>query len=334
MLTYLCALIVAAPAKVAPMTLAEMVRWSDIVVIGSVVRVEEISPTADVHADESVVRAMPAVAEVRVERWIKGAEQSEPLVYYASSTWICDITSATVGERALFFFSRPSPVPAEELSEEYRAAFGTRPVMWVVQSGRGRMPLSSIDGVDHATCWVGDVLMPKGAPLVPGPEPEYSFIKSIPVSWLEAEVARLAEEQRKPWLRAEVVSSDLPGTAWRLDVRYDRRAELTIGTGSQRVERELTLGGRDMWTIEVALRKQSAFAELPSPTFDGRDHRVLTIWSEGGESVFNIGALPDGLVNNARRDFVTVWSELVRSIDDPACIDHRARDAATEPTGR
>ena len=47
------------------------------------------------------------------------------------------------------------------------------------------MRLREVEGKTQATLWTDDVLLPKGTPTIPGPEPKYSFIRSVELSKLK-----------------------------------------------------------------------------------------------------------------------------------------------------
>jgi hypothetical protein len=49
----------------------------------------------------------------------------------------------------------------------------------MTNSGRGRMPLRTVGGQQCATVWVGDVRLPSSVLTIGGPDPKYSFIRSV-----------------------------------------------------------------------------------------------------------------------------------------------------------
>ena len=192
---------VMAGAKVMPTTLRKLTASADLIVVG---RVTNIIP----------VKGIP-VAEVEVAETLKGKPYKR-VYYLAQPTWTCDITSATIGESAVFFFEeyifdpepdaqrssmafvgaeRPGvywvtsgPVTIGDYREPpgFREAIkstGSSPFMMVHWSGRGRMPIREVTGVKYVTLWVGDVALPAGIETIGGPEPEYSsFIRSVQLS--------------------------------------------------------------------------------------------------------------------------------------------------------
>lgn len=189
----------ACQSKVAATTLHDLTAGSGLIVIGRVTRSLEVKGVR--------------VAEVQVTSTLKGS--AYPTIYYlAQPTWICDITSGTVGEEALFFFTAyafdPEPasmayVRSAGSSGAYRVESGTAPSgefkeplgfhreisslvgsgsFWQVSwSGRGRMPIREIHATKYITLWVGDVALPSSIPPISGPERKYSaFIRSAPLS--------------------------------------------------------------------------------------------------------------------------------------------------------
>lgn len=147
-------------AKVAGTTLAEVVASSAIIVLGTDISVEQ--------------RGSWRIARFRVESTLKGDAPDE-LFYLASPTWSCDIATAQAGEQALLLLTAPQggsllrPGPPSRFHGEtvYRIAF----------AGRGRLPLSLIDGETYATVWSSELQLPVELSTVIGPEPEFAFIR-------------------------------------------------------------------------------------------------------------------------------------------------------------
>jgi hypothetical protein len=121
----------------------------------------ELQPAGDEYPAVKV-----ASAEV-IEIW-KGPITRE-VRYVASPTRYCDIASARVGERVVLFL-------------EKRKESG---IMMVAHLGRGGMPLREVEGKSYATLWSKDVLLPAGTATIAGPEPKYSFIRSVELKKLK-----------------------------------------------------------------------------------------------------------------------------------------------------
>jgi len=129
------------------------VQHSDIIVIAKV---------------ESVTRPLigKRYAKAKVAEVWKGT-QTERVEFLASPTWTCDISEAKNGETVLLFLIK---------SEESRSYA-------IAHSGRGRMPLRTVNSKRYATFWP-DVRLPKGTPTIDGPESKWDFIRSVDVEML------------------------------------------------------------------------------------------------------------------------------------------------------
>jgi hypothetical protein len=189
--------------KVIPTTLKELATSADLIIVGKVTRVIEVKGLR--------------VAEVQVGATVKG-KSLNTIYYLAQSTWVCDTTSATVGEETLFFLNRYrfDPEPAamayvkptgtvgvytvedgagpvgtfkepQGFREQIRTLAGNGYFWQVSWAGRGQMPIRDLHGTKYVTLWVGDVRLPYGIPTVSGPERKYSsFIRSAPLSVIVA----------------------------------------------------------------------------------------------------------------------------------------------------
>lgn len=151
-------------AKVAEIALKQLVASSDLIVLAKVLKVED-GPT-DIKAESDGFPPVKVATAQVVETW-KGSPVRE-VRYVASPLWTCDIADGEKGEQVVLFL-------------ESRRSSG---IMMIAHSGRGRMRLREVEGKTHATLWTDDVLLPKGTPTIPGPEPKYSFIRSVELSKL------------------------------------------------------------------------------------------------------------------------------------------------------
>ncbi len=147
----LCFLLFAVPrlfAKVGALQLDELVEGSDLIVLAEVESVTK-----------PLIGERKATARV-LEVW-KGPP-IETVRFIASPTWTCDISEAVEGETVVLFLAR-----------------GDHPRFYTIaHSGRGRMPLRTVDGLTYATFW-REVRLPEGTPTIEGPESEWSFIRSV-----------------------------------------------------------------------------------------------------------------------------------------------------------
>ena len=140
-------------AKVAATPLDDLATRSELIVIAKVESIEK-------------ARGSKQYAKARVTEIWKGA-QTESVEFLASPTWTCDISEAHKGETVVLFLTKTGK------SRSYQIA----------HSGRGRMPLRAVGDKSYATFW-NDVILPKDTPTIDGPDPKWSFIRSIEVSTL------------------------------------------------------------------------------------------------------------------------------------------------------
>ena len=166
----------AASAKVAGTSLQGLVMQSDVIVLAKVVRAERI---------EGVF-----VAVLSVEMTFKGPD-AETWAVAATPTWTCDVSSAVVGERGLFFLAPYRSQPATSRYEpgphllEQVAGRGLGPLHSITYHGRGRMPVRTVEGEDRLTIWKWDVLLPAeieaGAVEIPDAHCSGAFDKAVPM---------------------------------------------------------------------------------------------------------------------------------------------------------
>ncbi len=139
-LVWLCRGVGQAPAaagalSVVPPKISDLVSESEAILVAKV-------RSVGVRPDDGRVRALASVVEV----W-KGAKR-ETIEYSVTPQWICDITGAEPGETVLLFLAQDKSVG------------------WhIVWAGRGRMPLTNIDGKAYVTFFM-DVVLPDGMPFV------------------------------------------------------------------------------------------------------------------------------------------------------------------------
>ncbi len=131
-------------AKVATISLGEMARHSDFILVAKV--------------DHVVIRAGVKIARIRAIQFIKGGTE-RPIAFVAEPTWRCDTSAAVGGERVLLYLSRASnerTVNGQNLGAVKAACKreGTQ-LFELSHSGRGRIRLNL-----HKGQWV--------APVTPG----------------------------------------------------------------------------------------------------------------------------------------------------------------------
>jgi hypothetical protein len=146
-----------AQPKISAESIAWLVQYSDVVVIATVTQASEASP--------STAGFRLATAET------KTALKGPPLGTFrfrASPGWICDTAHANNGETVLLFLVGP-----------------TDGNFSIALAGRGYMPLRNVNGKKYATLST-EVILPRDAPVIPGPDPKYSFIISVELPYIEA----------------------------------------------------------------------------------------------------------------------------------------------------
>jgi hypothetical protein len=162
-------------AEVAKITLSKLIDSCDLIVVARETKVEDGPATVNIEKGaESPVKVATARS---VEVW-KGKTGHE-VRYIASPTWTCDISEAKVGEPVVLFLRKSK----------------TAPFTLIAHSGRGRMPIREVNGKRQATIWVIDVELPRGVATIPGPEPEYRFIRSVDVDDLKQAVSQAAKNR-------------------------------------------------------------------------------------------------------------------------------------------
>jgi hypothetical protein len=320
--------------SVAPVTLDELVMMSDAIVIGEVERVVDVKPTfgAWFVPDELASSTWP-IAELRVLRTLKGDPNVVKRRFAAFKTWMCDTSDAKVGERALYFLADMDPASelGEELVPEIKDEFGAPEAAWIVHSGRGSMAISTVDGREYVTCWVSDVEVPEPLPRIASIE-GYDFISRLELAPLVDEVRARIAAQRAVCIEAEVLRA--PGVEpWKLSVRGDRTATLTVGD-SGAVAREWKLETRGFLTLRrrldhVRSLKDGVVFGGPSTASGERALRLL----DRAESVTIVLRDLDPLQAYKWRradglgDALEIWAPLRGHLDDPDLADHRANDA-------
>jgi hypothetical protein len=331
------ATVAAAPAKVAPIRFEDLVRYSDLVVVGSVVRIETLDSHARPGTDPGLLfdRLPPKVpfAELAVQRVLKGEPSVERVVYLATGTWTCDITTAELGERVLLFLSKEegSKLIVPELRAEVAAQFPGSTTANILWSGRGRMPVDVRNEGEFATYWEGDVILPEDFPSVAGPEPEYDFIRSARVSDFAQRIQGLLESQRATWVRASVTEPRGDSLAWDLDIAWDLGVRLVIHEAAGDREALFRL------TLEQTLELQHALRQIGRPVRESFGSgtprlgvRTLSILDPEAPLTTSLHLLDDRTLDPAGwrevSEVLELWTRLRGYFEEPTCADHRSED--------
>ncbi len=316
-------------ASVGSMSLADMVRYSDSIVVARVKDSRPFPLDQEWGRANHLFRPTLRIGELEVERWVKGARQEQPLVFLNDSTWTCDVTGAEVGGRALYFLGllcKDSEIAAH--LEGFEAAYRDRLLHAVLHSGRGQMDLRVVDSIEVCTYWDGDVRLPEDAPSQPGPEPRYDFVKSIPLPWMAAHVDELVKAQRAPQIKLLAAKGTIPGDPWELTVDFDRTAKLVIDRLDGKVVQAFTLSRDLAWEVDDALREHPNFhdgVDVGAEASESWD-RSMTVWVGAEEMSFRVGELAEVAEYRKAQAAARIWTALRSSFAFPECIDHREAD--------
>jgi hypothetical protein len=149
-----------ARAEAAEVSLKDLVARSGLIVIARVAAVEDGPAGIKTEGNGAFPPLRVATAEV-IEVW-KGGPLRE-VRYIASPVQNCDVSHADEGERVVLFLGSRTDTPIREISH----------------LGRGRMPIRQIEGKPYATIDTKVVQLPEQIVTIPGPEPRYSWYRSV-----------------------------------------------------------------------------------------------------------------------------------------------------------
>lgn len=152
-------------ADAGTMKLKDMARRSEFILMGRVSRIKFVDGVK--------------LAEIEVVRTLKGNPRVTRLYYWASPTWVCDVSDAEVGEEGLYFLwnldkrlSQPNQAHLRFLEKARNFTQGAT-VHLLVHSGRGRFKPKYIDGEGYLYVHkYGDVIFPSSIKVVQRPDPE------------------------------------------------------------------------------------------------------------------------------------------------------------------
>jgi hypothetical protein len=145
-------------------TLEEMIQRSRYIVLARVARVKIVDNVK--------------LAELEVSCVLKGDSDVSRLYYWASPSWMCDVSDAQPGEEALYFLWYPDldvPRSKEHLRFLKRAySFTQGATIYVLEhSGRGRFKPKLIDGEGFLYVHkYSDVIFPASIEIVGHPDPK------------------------------------------------------------------------------------------------------------------------------------------------------------------
>ena len=138
--------------------LSEMIKYSDLIVVGKVVK-------AGINGKR--------IAELAISRTLKGDPSLKIIRFAAGPSWACDVSDAVEGETGIFFLRRNFTDDPAEKALPHAESDGL-PMFFITHSGRGRMVIHHIDGDDfvYARRKDGDVKFPASLRFARRPKPD------------------------------------------------------------------------------------------------------------------------------------------------------------------
>lgn len=221
----------AAGPKVGTMSLEDLTRYSDQIFIGQVEKVFTIeqSKPADVEFSPIASGRPLTIATVRIDKSLKGFAEGSRVQFLATRTWTCDISTAVVGERGLFFLSGNmlSAKLAEGTLEALKKETSSSNLYKLSHSGRGRMILQEFNGAEYVA--TQDIKLPEGLSrrvyTLDGTE-----LKRTAIGDLEKKVSEVMAAQ-VPYFSLEHHAWKNGDPSWSLELWGD-------GVGSLKIQRE------------------------------------------------------------------------------------------------
>jgi hypothetical protein len=321
------------PRVMAP-TLEDLVRHSDVIVVGEVKRIEHVHRAHDAQEEgaftfDQLPTDVP-IAEVRVTQVLLGTSDLGSVLFLAAPTWACDTSTAVVGESALLFLANTTKDKLfdDSLRRDIRRALPQGELMRIAWSGRGRLPLSSL-----GVCTSG-VILPKYTPdeeeVHPG---QPRFRGAVPLPWITALVQKSIEAQKKIWLRASVSEVVEGGVGWNLEIRLNRQAQLTIHEPGGDRETHFALDPNAYTKLEWDIRDLGT-KSIPETLGTGHPRlgtRLLERFPPGADSKLRILSIDEEWMSKPERNEATqavlvAWKKIRDLVDEPSCADHRPTD--------
>jgi hypothetical protein len=325
--------------------LPELVRRSERIVVGHVTRVLQIRRTHTTSRDLvarkwsienengwSVEPTVP-IAEVEVERTLKGRPVTDKVYYFARNVSTADATRAVLGERAFFFLSYDERLGWEDRRcvTEFMTQVGWKNRLCdLVHLGRGRMTIVG-SGSDAFVRCPRDVRC--GVNEVSFDRDSLTSTRTVPYSLVEAEVEHAIERQM-PIFHAydSGYTHDRDGAhasnPWELWVFGDGVCRLRVST-LRELDREFDRGsGYVSWL--TAKFEREGFQRMPeligpdAPDTSGASLEWMT--SDASRRVFITSSMTiTPATNDLTRGALRLLIAMRNTFEEPLAFDDRDR---------
>ena len=162
-------------AEVGPMSLAEMIKYSDCIVVGKIVRTKINRKN---------------IAEIAVSQNLKGDSSLRRVRFSSAPLWACDVSAAVENEQGLFFLQK-DPFGDPALRALPPGEHDGVPLFFLAHSGRGRIIIQNLDGEDYVYAHKkSDLRFPTSLHYARYPKPEDSELGLIRLSDVVAYVSK------------------------------------------------------------------------------------------------------------------------------------------------
>lgn len=311
--------------------LSDQVDASTFVCIGTVDEVITVPFPNGIEAGgngfESRASTELRFARVRVERVLKGDPSTRVVFHEAWSTWACDDTRDTPGERSLFLLG-PGVIAAARVEDRIRAAsaLGSDLILRNVGSGDGIVPILRDGEREYVVRW--------GWPeSLRGPDGAKGWRLADVVAWIETS-ARFSPEAVTVHARCNEALPPGPDRGATFDLRIlpdgSRRLAKWLGEAETVVVDRIDPA---LWIqLQSTLRHEVGSDDRVIDQASSWPARRLTIRIDERRFEFSQGR--DQNLNHADEALKPVlhralraWAALWDVLDCPTCTDHRAVDA-------
>lgn len=138
----------APPISKGPYPLSDRIDDATLICVGRVTHIYDVPSPIPLRNLAGELRTL-RVARVAVERVLKGDKSTSVVHHEAWPTWMCDTSSARIGERALFLLG-PGLLPgySKQIREVVYQEIGTETVYRNVGSGDGILRIRKTDGTE------------------------------------------------------------------------------------------------------------------------------------------------------------------------------------------